>query len=147
VATKTRAPVKKRTWPDDIKAQIVAEWLTGASARGLSLKHDIPRTTIIGWVDEQDRHLSDISPGTREAFEAKLVQAANALLDASIAFAAKAVAEPLGPAHELFVDRLEAIVRAAAGFGGAIRQVGDPTGPRPEQLPAGDVIEADRSTS
>ena len=38
-----------RTYPDELKAQIIAEWSMGATDRRLAITYDIPRSTIRNW--------------------------------------------------------------------------------------------------
>ena len=39
-----------RIYPDELKAQVIADFALGMSKSAIAKKHDLPRTTVIDWI-------------------------------------------------------------------------------------------------
>lgn len=83
----------RRTYSNELRAQVIAEWQLGASLHSLSVKHDIPMSTVKGWLDRVERTVAVPQKDQREELGRLVYDYLAAGLEALIA-QARAMADP-----------------------------------------------------
>lgn len=52
----------REAWPSEVKANVIAEWMAGASLDGLAVSHRAPKSTVQRWVKGLVRTVSIPKP-------------------------------------------------------------------------------------
>lgn len=127
-----------RTYAPELKAQVIAEWLAGASSNALAKKHGIPRPTVAGWLHGESRQVTIPQPDLREAFGMSVYSRAMEALDALGAHLRAAARPEFAGTVEGWSDRTEKLRQTVIALGSAI-QAGSP---EPIAVGPSDVIDA-----
>jgi hypothetical protein len=72
------------TYSDELKAQVIAEWMAGASQKQLVAAYHVPQTTIRSWIAGHDRVVIAPSAAPKKAEPYDLDRMAVDLVDGSV---------------------------------------------------------------
>src|SRR3990167_2284124 len=110
------------TYTAEIKAQVVAEWMTGMTPGALSRKYDIPRPTIIGCTKTYTRQVVIQEPDLREQF-GRLVFTTTLHTFEALDAHVRALSDPvLAGSIEGWTTRVAELTKTAIALGSAIQQ-------------------------
>lgn len=106
----------------EIKAQVIAEWQTGATPGALSRKYSIPRPTIIGWTKAYTRQVVIQEPDLREQFGRLVYQTTLHTFEALDAHVSALRDPALAGVVEGWTTRVAELTKTAIALGTAIQQ-------------------------
>ncbi len=127
-----------RTYSPELKAQVIAEWLGGATQNSLAKKYNLPRMTVVTWIRPFPRQVTIPELDLRQQFAVKVYQTALKHFDALDAHAGAATDAGFAGTLEGWADRYGELAKVAIALGAAIQRGSpEPITIEPEQLTDG----------
>lgn len=111
------------TYPEELKAEVIAEWEIGATLGQLATRFQIPRATVQDWTRHRVRTAVIQQPDLRERLSYQVYDALTSLLQ-SIAAHARAAEQgaATGLETEGWLARLRTLTDTALIIGGAMER-------------------------
>ena len=110
------------TYSPELKAQVIAEWLAGASQNSLAKKYSVPRPTIVTWTRQQARQVLIPETDMRERFGRLVFETAMHTFEALDAHVRAAASPEFAGTVEGWTTRVNELTKTAIALGAAIQR-------------------------
>ena len=110
------------TYAPELKAQVIAEWLSGTPLRQLAKNHGIPKSTIQTWIEAHPRTVLVPETDLREQFGRLVFTTALHTFEALDAHVRAAASPQLAGVTEGWTSRVAELTKTAIALGAAIQR-------------------------